>query len=374
MSLRRLHDATGFDPETLRRVAAVRESYYRPFHNPKPGGKSRHIDNPVGLLKVIQRSLARNVLSAWTAPPEMFGAVPGRTARDNAKAHLAAPVLTKLDIKQCYPSISEAKVAKALARSLGCSRQIAGLLAAVTTVNDHLPQGAPTSSAIANMVLEPYLVALKERVAPLGVRVVTAFVDDVGLSGTRAREALGIAIRLLHAHGFRVSSGKVDVMANHREAQTLTGYTVNKALPAGAVSVGQPRAREYRGEILRVARSSDPTQAEVSRARAHVRWVKSVSPTQGEALERLATRVLPEEGRPGPVPARPHLPCGCDLGRGLGPDAGRIICSARSPASRTECSARRGAATSPASISGAGAPANLTGSVPAYCVERVILA
>lgn len=318
VSLRKLHHATGFDPATLRRAATERASYYRPFHNPKPGGKSRHIDNPVGLLKAIQKSLARGVLSEWSAPPEMFGAVPGRTARDNASAHLEAPVLVKLDIKQCYPSISEAQVAAALARSLGCSREIASLLAALTTVSDHLPHGAPTSSAIANMVLEPYLDALRARLAPIGVRVMTMFVDDIGLSGARAREALGVAIRLLHAHGFRVSSGKVDVMANHREAQTLTGFTVNRALPGGTVSVGGPRLRRYRGEILRAARNPDPTQAELSRARSHARWVKSVSPTQGEPLEKLALRLLPEHGRPGAPPVRARLPCDCALGHGLG--------------------------------------------------------
>jgi hypothetical protein len=319
VSLRKLHHATGFDPATLRRAAAERATSYRPFHNTKPGGKSRHIDNPVGLLKAIQKSLVRNVLSEWSAPPEMFGAVPGRTARDNAMAHLEAPVLAKLDIKQCYPSISEAQVASALARSLGCSSEIASLLAALTTVNDHLPQGAPTSSSIANMVLKPYLDALRARLAPLGVGVVTMFVDDVGLSGARAREALGVAIRLLHAHGFRVSPDKIDVMANHREAQTLTGFTVNRALPGGAVSVGRARTKRYRGEILRAARSPDPTQAELSRAHHHARWVKSVSPKQGEPLERLALRMLPEHGRLGEAIFRGRSPCTCELGAGLGP-------------------------------------------------------
>jgi hypothetical protein len=123
--------------------------------------------------------------------------------------------------------------------------------------------------------------------------------------------------RLPRRHWRRLScsgpSGSADAHGIHGEQ----GASRRRRLSGTAQGARVPRRDPAR-------RSEFRTQAEVSRARAHVRWVKSVSPTQGEALERLAARVLPEEGRPGRGAARPHLPCGCELGRGLGPDAGRV--------------------------------------------------
>ncbi len=317
VSFRKLEHAIRFDRGALRRLAANREARYRPFHKVH-GKKERHIDGPVGLLKEVQDALARRVLRDWEPPPEMYGAVRGRSAYDNARQHLGASVLAKIDIRNYYPSITEEHVRSALVRHLGCSLPVALLLAQLTTINDHLPQGAPSSGIVANMVLADFCHDLRRALAPMGVTF-TIFVDDVGLSGARAREAAEIAITMLGSHGFHVSPHKVAIMPRHKCAQTLTGYTTNRPLARDTVSVGQARTRKIRGGMLRVARDPTAPHATLLKLRRQAQWVQSASPSQGESLRRLADKVLPVKGVRCPVP--PHSsdkPCDCALGAGLG--------------------------------------------------------
>lgn len=316
VSFRRLHRETGFDRELLRKLAAERERYYRPFHLLR-GGKARHIDNPVGVLKDVQKAIARHVLTSWQAPPEMYGAIRGRTARQNARQHVGALILAKVDIRQCYPSITEEQVHSALVLRLGCSEPIARLLTRLTTVNGHLPQGAPTSGTLANMVLEPFCDELRVRLARLGVKF-TMFVDDIGLSGARARDAVELTVALLHSHGFRVSGRKVQVMPRHKKPQALTGFITNRAMPAEGVSVGRVRLRKIRGDIARAARDPRTPVGNVSKIWAQVQWVKTQCAAQGEALGRHAAKFLPVVGTSHPRGVPLREPCSCLLGEGLG--------------------------------------------------------
>lgn len=345
VSFRRLHRETGFDRELLRRLATERERYYRPFHLLR-GTKSRHIDNPVGLLKDVQKAIARTVLTSWQAPREMYGAIRGRTARQNARQHLGALVLAKVDIRQCYPSITEEQVRSALLLRLGCSEPIARVITRLTTVNDHLPQGAPTSGAIANMVLEPFCDELRTRLTPWGVKF-TMFVDDIGLSGARARDAVELTVALLHSHGFRVSGRKVEVMPRHESPQVLTGFTTNRSIPGDgdAVSVGQSRLGNLRGAILRAARDPATPVEDISRIWAQIRWVKTQCADQGEALERLAMKFLPVVRGSLARRADNREPCTCALGRGLGDAVPDTSHAARRPPHGHE---PRGTSRSPA--------------------------
>ncbi len=318
VSLRRVEQLLGRSRVELEALAEGARLLYSPFHQYNlETGKDRHIDNPVRELKVVQRAINRRILSMWTPPPGMLGGVRGCTVADNARTHTGSAVVVTIDIEKYFPSVDNRQVYGALLRLVGCSK-VAALLTRLTTVNFHLPHGAPTSTTLANMVMEPAFLEVSERAARIGVRV-SSWLDDFTFSGTRAREAIEIAYDAFGKHGLRINRKKTWIMRSERSAQETTGVVVNRE-----PSLGRARMREYRLAI-RTARAGPVTEYQLARIRGQRAFAAMVNAQQAAALERLANG-LPEHGARGGEPPGciRYGPCplSCDQGRGM-PRRGR---------------------------------------------------
>lgn len=294
VTMRRVADLVGASRAELRALAAKGNLLYRPFHLEDTLGikKPRHIDNPVHELKRVQRLIARRILSAWTPPYGMFGAIPGCTVGDNARVHAGSRVLVTIDIERCFPSISDKLVFDAI-RQLVVATDVAALLTRVTTANHHLPQGAPTSPVLANMVMLRAFEEISERASRIGGRV-SSWLDDFASSGTRAREAIGFAYDAFGKLGLRISREKTYILRSDRHAQELTGIVLNRA-----ASLGRKRVREFRRAIF-AASAEDVTDYQLQRVRGHRAFAVMVNERQAAALSRRAA-ALPQHGRPGGV-------------------------------------------------------------------------
>src|SRR5712691_6148972 len=91
-SILRLERLLGFSRGEIRRVAANAGEYYAPFtkkEKPRPFQKKlttrkpRQIDNPKGLLKVIQKNIYTRILKRIRLPGNIMGGVKGRTISEN---------------------------------------------------------------------------------------------------------------------------------------------------------------------------------------------------------------------------------------------------------------------------------------------------
>jgi RNA-directed DNA polymerase len=310
--MRRIEDLVGVHRDELRAVGGKGSLLYRPFHLEDRRGikKPRHIDNPVHDLKVVQRLIARRVLAAWRPPHGMFGAVRGCTVRDNAQVHAGSRVLVTIDIEQCFPSISDKRVYDAI-KLFVVSREVAELLTRLTTANHHLPQGAPTSPVLANMVMLRAFEEIQARAQRIGVRV-SSWLDDFAFSGTRAREAIGFAYDAFGKLGLRISRKKTYIFRSDLEAQEVTGLVLNRT-----ASLGRERIREFRRAIA-AARVEDVTEYQLQRVRGQRAFAGMVNERQAAALARRAVG-LPEQGIPGGRPPSRFVlaPCTCALGRGM---------------------------------------------------------
>jgi RNA-directed DNA polymerase len=192
----------------------------RPFakhYAPKP----RPIDNPLQDLSWIQKRIYRRLLKPICFPDHVIGAVPKRSVVDNAERHLDSSLLVTLDVRQCFPSITNAKVYRVWADFLGCSPPVASLLTQLTTFERHLPQGAATSPFLANL----FIWMIDEPIRSMCERLSVAYstwLDDLAFSGELARELIQPSISLLAANGLRVGRKKVKIMGPNT-IKLLTG-------------------------------------------------------------------------------------------------------------------------------------------------------
>src|SRR5271166_3322108 len=159
LSVNRLAEILRKPREELVELARFARTYHKPFDMTKPprpfqknpSSKTRPIDNPRGDLKKVQRRINRMLLRPTCFPDNMFGAVPRRSVMDNAELHLKASLLVTIDVKSCFPSITNVHVYSVWRNFLGCSTEVASILTKLTTFDRHLPQGAATSPLLANL-------------------------------------------------------------------------------------------------------------------------------------------------------------------------------------------------------------------------------
>jgi RNA-directed DNA polymerase len=226
---RSLARALSIPLDELKSLASESKDLYRPFEHlpaPKPfarnlSRKPRPIDNPQAPLKNLQQKINDKLLRPIVFPDHIFGAVRYRSILGNAHLHQGASLLVTLDIKQCFPSITNLHVYEVWKGVLGCSPPVAALLTRVTTFNRHLPQGAPTSPLLANLYIWSADREIRERCVELGVCYST-WVDDLAFSGSRAREIIQPAVEILARNGLRLSHKKIKIMGN-RQTKALTG-------------------------------------------------------------------------------------------------------------------------------------------------------
>jgi RNA-directed DNA polymerase len=229
LSLNDLAWRLGEERPLLNRLANNIALHYKPFDQAKKAkphqhvvsSKKRQIDNPSDELKRVQRKIVRKLLGQ--EPPDfLFGAVKGKTIHDNAAAHHGAKYVVKMDIKSYYPSVTNDHVYRIWRYDLGCSHGVAKLLTRLTTYERHLPQGAPTSSVLANIYLSSVYGPILDQCAKLDVKT-GAFVDDIVFSGGPAAKSMMQPTRkLLGRDGFSFSARKREVLGP-RDSKLVTG-------------------------------------------------------------------------------------------------------------------------------------------------------
>jgi RNA-directed DNA polymerase len=287
VSIRRLEELLGRNRKDISNIAAKAGRYYRPFDvRQQNRGKIRHIANPFGELKEIQKRIQKNILSSYEFPPTMVGGVLRRDMRHHAQFHRRQPIVVTLDLRDCFMRIDDRKVFRSYRDHFGCSSEIASILTKLTTFQGCLPQGAPTSSLLANLSLLPLHDDIKKLCDQANLNM-SFFVDDIAISGDHALTVLEGVIRTIHKHGHAVKRKKIRRMYGC-ESQSVTGLTVNKS-----ISVSHKRRKEIVRTILELSKRTRITSYEKASLLGKINHVKSINRKHGEKLEKLAQKRLP---------------------------------------------------------------------------------
>lgn len=132
----------------LKRYAAHRYSYSQ---IPKRSGGVRTLLIPDKRLKFLQRKLLPLLEQIYSRLSPVHGFTQGRSAVTNAQEHQSRRFLLNVDFEGYFPTIKRGRV-KGVLIALGCDDDTADALCCFCVAGNQLPQGAPTSPILANMV------------------------------------------------------------------------------------------------------------------------------------------------------------------------------------------------------------------------------
>ncbi len=194
--------------------------------NIKIKNKIRTLTIPDRELKIIQRNILSSILK-FKFPNYVHGGVSGRSIISNAETHLSKKWVMCLDIKNFFPSVHFKKIYNNFV-FLNCSQNVSSMLTHLTTYNYQLPQGAPTSPIIANMVLYD----LDKRffnLCMLNGFKYSRYFDDIAISGKKNPEIiLGKCESIIKSEGFTINKKPEKLRIRHSsEEQIVTGLLVN---------------------------------------------------------------------------------------------------------------------------------------------------
>lgn len=300
-----------------RRVSRV--THYRRFRIAKKTGGHRHISAPMPRLKNAQRWILENILQDLDLADCVHGFRRDRSIVTNAQPHVGADVVLNVDIKDFFPSVTFRRV-KGLFRSLGYSECIAAILALLCTEPDTvevlldgrvyhvargervLPQGAPTSPAITNLICRGLDARLTGVARKMGFQY-TRYADDISMSarGEAAADVARVLRQVRHIvgdEGFVLHPDKTRVIRSSRR-QEVTGIVVNRR-----VNISRKLLRRFRATMRQI--ELDGPQGKcwcnggdvIAAIEGFANFVAMVDADKGAKYQQRVAAIVQRYGRP----------------------------------------------------------------------------
>ena len=279
--------------EALERLLTAR---YHEFEIPKPRGLGvRKICAPPPALRQVQRAILRRILAPLPLHSAAHGFVSGRSTVTNARPHRYAMVVLNFDLKDFFPTVTWRRTL-GLFRSFGytqttdrwatddASEDVAATLSRLCCYRGRLPQGAPTSPALANLACR----CLDSRLANLARSfhgLYTRYADDLTFSfraGVPDTKRFSVKVHgICLAEGFVVNEKKSKVL-RRRDRQEVTGLIVN----------GPPRTpREVRRRLRAALHNVEQGKGSISELAGLAGYVNMVRPAEGRRVLRQVRRL-----------------------------------------------------------------------------------
>ncbi len=288
----------------------------------RPPAVPRLLESPTPLLRAVLRRVLGTILRWVPVHPAAHGFVPGRSALTNAASHVGFDTVVSLDLRTFFASIAAARV-NGLFRAMGYSEAVSQMLTSLCTHRTaigvlsrmpaggdssarhrlraalrgaHLPQGAPTSPALANLACYTLDARLAGYASASNLHY-SRYADDLAFSGSAvgAARLVRAVTRIVAEEGFAINESKTRVQAKGERRQ-VTGLVVNQRL-------GVPR--DYDDRLRAVLHDAGRNGVDAANRSGHpnfrahlegrVGWVESVNPVRGRRLrEQFDAIVWPD--------------------------------------------------------------------------------
>jgi RNA-directed DNA polymerase len=287
----------------------------------KRSGRVRLIEAPKPRLKEMQRRILSLILDKIPSHSAVHGFVKGRSIKTFAAPHVGQSVVLRMDLRDFFPSISGARI-QTLFRTVGYPESVADLLGGICTnaaprdvwkapdfdidrgqlrearalySQPHLPQGAPTSPALANLCAYRVDCRLAGLAKAAGAEY-TRYADDLAFSGGEAFER-GVerfsthAAVILHEEGFTVQHRKTRIM-RQSVRQHLAGLVTNQRV--NIVRADFDRLKATLTNCVRLGPESQNREANPNfrmHLEGRVGFVATIHPAKGERLRALFGKI-----------------------------------------------------------------------------------
>ncbi|BCD84755.1 reverse transcriptase [Pseudomonas solani] len=266
-SMRALALALGEPEALLLKVSNAANYMYRSVPQKKKNGSRRETYDAHEPLKRIQKKIIGRILSRVIFPSYLHGGIKDlaspRSIYSNVKAHLGAQKVVLLDIEDFFPSITVSHVYRIFNEFLKFENEVSAVLAKLTTLKGCVPQGACTSSYLANLVFWDVECLVVDRLTARGLKY-SRFADDITISArgefpdSDVSLVISDVVNMLAAKGCRQKRSKLHVRrrgqavmraAGGFEPLTVTGLSVfNFEKP----SVSQKERNKIRSSIKKI--------------------------------------------------------------------------------------------------------------------------
>ena len=224
-----LEQDLGISAKTLYAVSNNLSKHYRKAKLPKKNGGFRNLSVPDEVLKSIQKRIAEVLLIHMPVSRYAKAYRFGSSTLRNAKHHVGKQVVLKLDILHFFDSIRYSTVKDKVFPEEIYAEPLRILLTMLCYHKDALPQGAPSSPAITNIILYEFDEQLGQWCREHGIAY-TRYCDDMTFSGDfEPSEAIRYVRLELKKMGFLLNEQKTRIQRPGQQ-QTVTGIVVNEKL------------------------------------------------------------------------------------------------------------------------------------------------
>ena len=224
-----LEQDLGISAKTLYAVSNNLSKHYRKAKLPKKNGGFRNLSVPDEVLKSIQKQIAEVLLIHMPLSRYAKAYRFGSSTVRNAKHHVVKQVVLKLDILHFFDSIRYSTVKDKVFPEEIYAESLRILLTMLCYYKDALPQGAPSSPAITNIILYEFDEQIGQWCRERGIAY-TRYCDDMTFSGDfEPSEVIGYVRLELKKMGFLLNEQKTRIQRPGQQ-QTVTGIVVNEKL------------------------------------------------------------------------------------------------------------------------------------------------
>ena len=292
-----LFNVLGVSEEEIVEMINRKSKFYVSYSISKKSGKPRHIDAPIGNLKTWQKQILKNILNKFSASQIAHGFVKGRSPLTNAERHVGAKILIKVDIANFFNNISQQQVFDALKTFLNKYYPIITLtnnnldllyLSELLTYKRRIPQGAPTSPCLTNLIclgMDRDLIKLSNKYNC----VITRYADDITISSNQdipINNILSSINHILKKFNFTMRWAKTKVCTKAHCMQ-VTGIVVNEK-----INIKRSQYRNLRAQLHQLSKNKIKiTKNDFEILRGKVEWIRTLNQNKAFSLTEQLSKM-----------------------------------------------------------------------------------
>lgn len=300
----------GLDDQEIEDIITNQSDYYLSYPIKKSDKKKlRWIDAPLGRLKELQYNILYNMIYKFAPHDAAVGFRTDQSVKTGAERHLGNKVILTMDISNFFNSIKYPQVVRLFAGlsiritdpekkldfnkvewngEIPPGRNYFGV-AALMCYKNQLPQGAPTSPAIANLYAMGLDAQLNKLAKQRGM-VYTRYADDMTLShpdkGYNIGQHVQDVIDVCQCYRLRVNHKKTRILRPHRR-MLVTGVVINDKL-----AVPKYKWRNMRARLHNLVKENKSLSAhEYQKIRGYCEWIRHLNPKRGDQLLETLSKI-----------------------------------------------------------------------------------